>query len=148
MNPMNRDKEIEEELKDLSPGFPGKSFMAAPQGYFEQLPDSVMQKWQAQKPYSAYHLLTLRRMIAAAAVITGLCLGVLWWTNQSSATNNSLQISSSEAYSYILENMEEFSPLLMEEPQVMEDELLVPEPSAVEEYLIEELEGVDIETIF
>ena len=148
MNPVKRDEEIEQELKDLSPGFPGKTFIAAPQGYFDQLPDSVMKKWQAQKVHSANPFLTIRRMITAAAVVTGLCLGVLWWTNQSSATGSNLQISSGDAYIYILENMEEFSPLLMEEPQTAEDEIQMPDPSAVEEYLMEEMEGVDIETLF
>lgn len=145
---MHREKEIERELKELSPDFPESPFMATPEGYFDQLPETILQKWQAQKqlPVNKFHV--IRRMITAAAVITGLCIGVLWWTNQSPATDSSLQISSGDAYIYVLENMDEFGPLLMEAPQEAEAELPFPEPSAIEEYLMEEMKGIDMETLF
>ena len=146
---MNSDENVKTELNELSPGFPGKVSYSPPEGYFDQLPDRVMIQWQTQQLTPTGKAISLRRMITAAAVVSAICFGVAWWTHQSNASVEKGGISSSDALEYILDNVDEFEPLLLQQAVWNNEDPVNPsDASAVEEYLLEELDGDDIETIF
>jgi hypothetical protein len=58
-------------------------------------------------------------------------------------------ITSADAFAYIEENISEFDALLPLEVHLPDDEIIVlPESAEIEEYLLEELGGHDIEELF
>ncbi len=126
-----------------------KKSYAPPEGYFDQLPDQVMNRWSQRLPETTPAPLMIRRMWAAAAVLTGLCIGIALWTSQTRFTPGSQPISSNEAMQYILEHVEDFEPLLMQSALLNNQEAIdKEEPDATEEYLLEELQEEDLETIY
>ena len=146
---MEPDKNIKEEMDSLVPGFPKRPFHAPPSGYFEQLPDRLVNQWQSQQVTGRTNAINLPRMISTAAIVAGICLGVAWLTHHSNEAPDSSGISSSDAYHYIIDNLEEFEPLILQQELWIKNDRNTPsESSAIEEYLIEEMDGDDIETIF
>lgn len=148
---MEREEELHDELKDVSfgPSFKGSSM--APEGYFDSFPDRIMNRWLLEKeninPFS--RPVMLRRMMAAAAIVSGVCLGIALWTNQTSTSSPTDDISSGEAFQYILENIDDFAPLILQQEQWNGgNEIITPDPSSIEQYLMEELEGEDFESVF
>lgn len=75
---------VQEELEDFSPvlsKLKDAPLYEVPAGYFDQLPGAIMQKLQAQQPAKVVKMgnrMTLRRYIAAAAVLLVLATGA-WW---------------------------------------------------------------------
>ena len=154
---MERDDEWKDELKDFSPGVSGKRNIPAPEGYFDQLTDTVLQRWQKEKQQPVTKQIGLRKMIASAAIVTGLAIGITMLNKQSVEVSSSVEINKADAYEYILENIDDFAPLLLENnPQAEADIKPLPEqtnheelkPHDVEEYLLEEMESEDFETLF
>lgn len=146
---MEPDKNIQEEMDSLAPGFPKRPFHAPPSGYFQQLPDQLMEQWQIQNAITQSKYIHLPRMISAAAIVAGICFGVMWLSHRSIETPEASGISSSDAYQYIIDNLDEFEPLILQqELWIRNDKNATSESSAIEEFLIEELDGDDIETIF
>lgn len=149
MSEIEKDDGLENELKDFSFVKSAKRFNMPPVGYFEQLPDRIINRWEKEKaaPYS--RAIPMWRMIASAAIVSGICFGIVWWTNQANKDTADPEISSAEAYQYIMEHIEDFAPLILQHEQWAEGNTFeIQEPTAIEEYLIEELEGEDPETIF
>ena len=123
----------------------------APDGYFDTFPDRIMNRWllENKKTHQISKPLMLRRMVAAAAIVSGLCLGITLWTNQTATSSQTDDISSGEAYQYILENIDDFAPLIPQQEQWSEiNETLVPDALSMEQYLMEELDGEEFESIF
>jgi hypothetical protein len=146
---MERDTDIHKEMKDMAPDFPWKPTFETPSGYFDRLPDQVLVRWKEDDKKGGGKIMVWRKMVAAAAIVTGFSLGIMWWTNQSMLKTNSTDITSADAYVYILENLDEFSPLLLQQDQWAEDSKIeLPDSSAVEEYLLEEMDGEELEKIF
>ena len=148
---MEREEELHDELKDMSFGPSVKRSTLAPDGYFDTLPDQVMNRWllENKKDHQVSKPLMLRRMVAAAAIVSGVCLGIALWTNQTATSSKTDDISSGEAYQYILENIDDFAPLILQEEQWSGiNETLVPDASSMEQYLMEELDGEEFESIF
>jgi len=144
-----KDERVEDEWNAFSFGNAGKQDIAPPPGYFDQLPDRIMDRWATERAMPVEKRISLGRMIATAAIVSGICFGVFWWTNKSSTTEAAIDISGVEAYQYILEHIDEFAPLINEPDQWAEESILDSSPpDAIEEFLIEELEGEDIEIIF
>ncbi len=141
-------EEWQKEMNDLSFVNSGKPGHQAPQGYFETLPDQVMNRWYEEQARPHPKAITLWKKIATAAVITGICLGVTWWTNPNTGLQEDNTITSGEAYEYIMEHIDEFAPLIQQTQQLAEDKTSSPESTAIEQYLLEELEGDDFENIF
>ena len=148
---MEREEELHDELKDMSFGPSVKRTNMAPDGYFDTLPDQVMNRWllENKKAHQVSKPLMLRRMVAAAAIVSGLCLGITLWTNQTATSSQTEDISSGDAYQYILENIDDFAPLILQQEQWSEvNETVVPDASSMEQYLMEELDGEEFESIF
>lgn len=146
---MEPDKNVKEEMDNLAPGFPKRPFHSPPPGYFDQLPNQLLHQWQNQQVTRPTKAINLPRMISTAAIVAGICFGVAWLTHLSSEAPDSSGISSSDAYQYIIDNLDEFEPLILQQELWIRNDKNVPsESSAIEEYLIEEMDGDDIETIF
>ena len=154
---MERDDEWKNELKDFSPAESGKRNIQAPEGYFDQLPDTILQRWQKEKQQPVTRHIGLRKGIATAAIITGFAIGITMLNKQSVEVSSSAEISTADAYEYILENIDDFAPLILEnnsqaeaDIQPLPEETLPEElkPNDVEEYLLEEMESEDFETLF
>ncbi len=147
---METEEELQDELKDMSFG-PAVSSTIAPEGYFDTFPDRVINRWLQgkEKVHLVSRPLMYRRMGAAAAIVSGVCLGIALWTNQASISSHTDDISSGDAYQYIMENIDEFAPLILQHEQWSEaKETIVPDPSSIEQYLMEELDGEEFESIF
>lgn len=154
---MERDEEWKNELKDFSPKESGKRNIPAPEGYFDQLPDIVLQRWQKEKQQPVTRQIGLRKGIVTAAIVTGLAIGITLLNKQSVEVSSSAEISTADAYEYILENIDDFAPLILENNSQAEADIQpLPEqtnpeelkPKDVEEYLLEEMESEDFETLF
>ncbi len=141
-------KDWQNEMEDLSFVNSGKPVHQAPEGYFDELPDHIIDRWQREQGTPQGTVISFWKRIATAAVITGICLGVTWWTNQNSGLQEDNTITSGEAYEYIMEHIDEFAPLIQQTQQLAEDKTSSPESTAIEQYLLEELDGDDFENIF
>lgn len=132
------------------PAFVGlKKSLAPPDGYFDQFPGQIMERWNREVSPSTSPRILYRRMWAAAAVVTGLCIGIAIWTAETRHPMGQQAISSNDAMQYIMEHMEDFEPLLLQSASWTEEETSDKQaPDATEEYLLEELQGEDFETIF
>jgi hypothetical protein len=148
---MEREEELDDELKELSFGPSVKKSTIAPEGYFDAFPDRVLKRWLREKEnvQQINRPMMLRRMMAAAAMVSGVCLGIALWTNQTATSSPADDISSGEAYQYILENIDDFAPLMLQQEHWSEvNETITTDPTSIEEYLIEELDGEELESIF
>jgi hypothetical protein len=148
---METHEDLMDGLKDVSFGHSVKKADMAPAGYFDTFPDHVMNRWQREKEniHQVSRPMMVRRMLAAAAIVSGICLGITLWTNQISSASQMDDISSGDAYQYIMENIDEFAPLILQQEQRPEsNETIMPDPSSIEQYLMEELDGEELESIF
>lgn len=148
---METEEELQDELKDMPLGTPVKRSTMPPEGYFDTFPDRVMNRWHQEKENAnqASRPMVVKKMLAAAAIVSGICLGIAIWTNQAAPSSQIEDISSGEAYQYILENIDDFAPLILQQEQWPEgNETITPDPSSIEQYLMEELEGEEFESIF
>lgn len=141
-------KDWQNEMEDLSFVNSGKSVYQAPKGYFDELPDHVIDRWHKEEGTPQGTVIAFWKKIATAAVVTGICLCVTWWTSLSSGTQENNSITSGEAYEYIMEHIDEFAPLILQNGQLAEEKTLSPESAAIEQYLLEELDSEDFENIF
>jgi hypothetical protein len=154
---MERDDEWKDDLKDFSLGESGKRNFQAPEGYFDRLPDSVLQRWLKENHQPVTKHIGLRKMIAVAAIVTGLYIGVTLLSKQQPGEDASTQIKTAEAYQYVFENIEDFAPLMLDShPQAEATDHQTPQQAApdaleaneLEEYLLEEMESEDFESLF
>lgn len=146
---MNYKDDLRKELDDIAPGFPAPPVYKVPEGYFEQTPDHILSRWKKTQQPSIYAMPVLRRMMAAAAVVGAIAIGIVWMSPQDGGAYMVQSIHHEDAYQYIIENMEEFEYLMLEGTDVA-DELPVDvqETEAIEEYLLDEMESEDIESLF
>ncbi len=142
-------KELSDELKAISSNLLPKHELKTPEGYFDGFPDRVLKQWKDQHRKRDNNELTLSKMIAAAAVVTGISIAVALMTITGSAGTLENEITSADAYEYIITHLDEFEPLI-EEPfvEAARSDFQLLETEAVEEYLLEELDGQDVESIF
>ncbi|MDZ4749369.1 MAG: hypothetical protein SH808_12850 [Saprospiraceae bacterium] len=148
---METEEELQDELKDMPFGPSVKRSTMAPEGYFDKFPDQVMTRWLQEKENvnQLSRPLLVKRMSAAAAIVSVICLGITLWTNQTASSSQIDDISSGDAYQYIMENIDDFAPLFLQPEQWLEaSETIVPDPSSIEEYLLEEMDGEEFESIF
>ena len=142
---MDTGDNLKEELRSLGLDRIARDKPSPPEGYFDQLPDRVMNRWQ----HTESKRLPLRRMFAVAAIMTGIALGVTLLTTSESLYPKSQDITATEAYEYIMEHVEEFSPLILQQAEMTtEPSDPLQEARDIEEYLLEELEDHELETIF
>ncbi len=144
---MEREENINDELKNIAPGFPEKKSMDPPEGYYENFPDQVLNYWKKEKSQPRVTVITWRSVISVAAVLIGLCIGG-WWFFSRPTINQMNTITSDEAYEYIHENIGEFEPLI-ENSDILLSETQIDVPKeAVDEYLLEEIHGSNPEDLF
>ena len=145
---MSKDKKTEDNWDDLKSRLPGYKHQPPPDGYYESFPDRMVAAWKEDAQKKHQRRITLRKWIAVAAISIGVMVGAWWWM-QNGISGSPGSYSSAEAYQYVIENIDEFSSLM--ETQItntIQEEIQLPEDSAVEEYLLDELEGHDLEQIF
>lgn len=147
---MEREEEdLQKELGALSPHLPPKQATPPPEGYFEGLPETVIQRWKNESQHSSIRRLVIWRAVAIAVTIVGLVLG-LWWMMQPSETISTpaLAMNTTDAYQYVMENIGDFEGLIEHMPLSDEEMISIPDSSAIQEYLMEELNGNELEQIF
>lgn len=120
-----------------------------PEGYFDTLPGRVIDRYTTEQQSRRNRVLSFRRMISAAAVLTGLALGIAWWTDHTRKSVEPQPVTSAEALLYIMENIHEFEPLILQSIPADTGEVIQGGTSnEVEEYLLEELQEEDFENLF
>jgi hypothetical protein len=151
IDPMDMDDDIRKELGELSPLLPPKQPDLPPDGYFDSFPDQVIQQWKSNEERVYQRKVLIRRWTAIAAISLGVMIGGWWFLSKSNipSPTPALTLSSAEAYQYVMENINDFEGLLEQHVQwPIEEKIMAPDSSAVEEYLLEELQGHDVEQIF
>jgi hypothetical protein len=145
----------DEERKDWQNEMDGLSFVnsgrpshQAPEGYFDQLPDHIIDRWHKAPAAPQGTVIAFWKRIATAAVVTGICIGITWLTNKTAGSQEDNAITSGEAYEYIMEHIDEFAPLIQQTNQLVAEKTPSPESAAIEQYLLEELESEDFENLF
>jgi len=146
---MEKEEEnIKDELGSLSPQLLPKPMNPPPEGYFDGLPVEVIEKWKRNQVRG--RLIVIRRWITVAAVTVGIML-VGWWIlqNQTAPANPSaMALNSADAYEYVIENIGDFETLIEYVQLPNEGSIMIHDSSAAQEYLLEELQGNDLEQIF
>ena len=146
---MKQQHELNEERKFLGLDHLRKSTPPPPTGYFDHLPDQLLERWKQEKHIRVSRVLPWRNMIAIAAVMTGIAFGITLLTKLQMDEAKPLEFTSADAYTYILEHIEEFSPMIQQEAELLQP-LNVPSAEAeeIEKYLLEEMSEEQIEVIF
>jgi hypothetical protein len=148
---MEKEEDIRNELGSLSPLILPKQTNIPAAEYFDGLPEKMIQRWNEEEKRIHQRKVLVRRWMAVAAVSLGVMIGG-WWlihTSNAPASSTAMTLSSSEAYQYVMENISDFDGLMEQQAQwPKEDKITVPDSSAAQEYLLEELQGKDIEQIF
>ena len=146
---MEKEEEnINEELGSLSPQLPPNQINPPPEGYFDGLPVEVIEKWKRNQVSG--RLLVIRRWITVAAVSAGIML-IGWWflqTQTIATSQTAMALNSADAYQYVIENIGDFEGLIEYVQLPQEESIIIPDSSAAQEYLLEELQGSDLEQIF
>ena len=143
--------DIRKEMDELSPHLPPKQPEMPPPEYFDLMPEKVIQRWKANEEKINHRRVIIRRWTAIAAMCIGVMVAGWWLFNKSdvSTTAPALTLSSSEAYQYVMDNISDFDGLMEQHVEwPMEEKIIMPDSSAAEEFLLEELQGHDIEQIF
>ncbi len=144
---MEREENVNDELKNIAPGFPEKKPLDPPQGYFENFPDQVLNALKNEKSQPRVTVITWRSVISIAAVLVGLCIGG-WWFFSKPAPIQLNAITSDEAYEYIHENISDFEPLIENSDTLLSESQIDVPKEAIDEYLLEEIHGSNPEDLF
>jgi hypothetical protein len=146
---MNEEKYIREEIDELAKGFPKQMKPEPPSGYFEELPGQMIRRWQQEQNDIKVRRLSRLRFFTAAAVMTGLVIGIGWWMSGAGPVKELQAMTEADAYQYIMENIEEFDVMLEQETTWSDpSELQLPSPDQVEKYLMEEVNDDLMEELF
>lgn len=144
---MNDTQDIRDELKGSVLEKPVRDQWRVPEGYFDQLPDKLIAKWQKENRASTEYPWPGRRMMAAAAVISAIAFGVTLLTLEQ--PTRAREITSAEAYDYIHENVSDFEIILEEEIEWSSKSPAVsPEAAEIEQFLMEEMKDNEFESLF
>jgi hypothetical protein len=142
---MKKDKHIEDELREQSPFLSekfkeNKGGFKIPEGYFETLPDKILDKVEEESATKVVHIDSLSsgssakvkkirpyRLIATAASVMLLIVAGLWVMNPSETTSQYTaleQLNEEGVLQYLDENMDEFDfSSLVESGIVMDNEI-------------------------
>lgn len=144
------EEEIRNELGSLPPHIPPIQPNIPSSQYFDELPGKVIQRWKEDEKKILHRKVLLRRWMAIAAATFGLVIGGWWFfqKQQVPASTPEITLSSSEAYQYVMDNISDFEGLLEHVQWPNEEKIMIPDSSAAQEYLLEELQDKDIEQIF
>ena len=146
METEEREESVQDELNKMASGLPGKKSNNPPQGYFDSLPDQVLNRWSAEQSKPSIRRLTWKQVIGIAAVMASISIG--GWLIFNAPNDRVLApITAAEAYQYIHENIEEFENLIEPQAGYIMEETEIPKED-IEEYLIEELQDTDPEELF
>ena len=143
-------QEIKNELDKIARGFPERMVHKAPEGYFDSLPDKVLKQWDEQHTsQTTTPVIQLRKMISAAAMVTGICFAIALFSHPETNPAVAGQVTAEDAYAYISYYIEEFEPLL-EVPlsEADYDDFQMITTDGLEEYLLEEFSGSELDQIF
>lgn len=112
-------KEIQEEVKGISPGFPIRDAAekpALPDGYFERMQDEVIGRLRPEKRSHARirFLFHWQRVAAIALIAAGIFFigRKLAWQGRQQAMEPGVELTRAEALDYALEHPGDFVPLL------------------------------------
>jgi hypothetical protein len=142
-------KALADEIEELSSGLLSGKENSVPEGYFEHLPGQVLNRWNRQKRKGNPSILRFQKMIAAAAIVSGISFTVALFSPEQKFGTLAGEISSADAYDYIFYHINEFDTLL-EEPLSLagQNDVLPIEQDAIEDFLLDELDGSALDLIF
>jgi hypothetical protein len=144
---MQEKDDIRRELEELAPGFPAKPGIVPPAGYFDQNPERLLNQWSTVQ--KQHRITVLRRLVAIAAVITGLVIGLLCWQQPADSDSPLQQISSADAYAYVQDNIAEFHIMIESASlEMATGEAIDLPPADAEHYILEELDDSELEQLF
>jgi len=144
---METERNVNDELNEIAPGFPKVNPVEVPPDYFEKLPTEILNRWKDEESKRSQPKLMWRRIAAVAAVLL-IALTGSWIAFSKTTQPQTTEITAIEAYQYIQENIEDFEGLIETEITWPEEELQETSSDAVEEFLLEELEGADPEDFY
>ncbi len=143
------DQHIKKELDKIAPGFPERKRYQVPEGYFDHLPEKVIVQWDKHRTPSGPTIVRFRQMISSAAMVAGICFAIAFFTQPTTAPSLAGQVTAEDAYDYICYHIEEFEPLLdFTHYDTEYEDFQTITPDDVEEYLLEEFSGSELEQIF
>ncbi|HJW28166.1 MAG TPA: hypothetical protein VJ508_02835 [Saprospiraceae bacterium] len=141
-------EELRKELEEMASRIPPKKSPPPPAGYFDHLPDHLLDRWHSESRQDRVRRITLIKWMSVAALTIGLMFGGWWWLHPGS-TEKPTPISSADAYQYVLDHINDFSTLMDQEAQwPVEFKLTTPDTASVQEYLMDELQDHDPEQLF
>lgn len=146
METEEREEGMQEELNRISSRLPRKKMNTPPPGYFDALPDQVLNRWSDEQSKLSIKRLSWKQVISMAAVMTGITIGG-WMIFNSPNDHVLAPITAAEAYQYINENIEEFEALIEPQAENIMTATEIPKED-IREYLIEELQDGDPEELF
>ncbi|MEO5906923.1 MAG: hypothetical protein ABIQ11_09365 [Saprospiraceae bacterium] len=141
-----RAESVRDELNRITSGLSVKGQHSPPEGYFNSLPDQVLNRWSNEKSNSPTRKLSWKQVIGIAAVMTGIGIGG-WLIFNSPKDPVLAPITAAEAYYYINENIDEFESLIEPQAEYIPVETEIPKED-IEEYLFEELQDTDPDELF
>jgi len=164
---MKNKKEIQEELESLAPSFSKmkkEEGFQVPENYFNNLPDQILEELDLNKEEvsvgeqsswwtpiaESLMMLFQPRMAIAFATLLLLVASVFYFKNQDS--NEALQfaeLTSIEAETYVLENIDEFEDELLYDLVLQTESLTIEdtENQELNNYLEEIIDEIDDETL-
>ena len=144
---MTPEEEIKKEVNEMAPGFPFSKSTPPSDGYFDHLPDTILNRWRNEQSKKSTHNFSWQKIAGIAAVTAVLIIGV-WRLVSIEKQVPSDNITSAEAYQYIYDNINDFEYLIetngfnLTEPQID-----IPAED-IQEYLIEQLDDENPEDLF
>lgn len=145
---MEENDNIKKEIAELAPGFPVKPTFEPPAGYFDKLPDRMVDQWRITDR-KRHRIVIIRKFVAIAALVSGLVIGLLCWQQRPVSSQPLDGISSADAFAYIHENISEFDHLIETETiDIPASENIQLPATDAEQYLLEELDANELEQLF
>lgn len=145
---MEDERDIHDEMESLSPDFPKKPSISAPEGYFESFPDQILNQWREQKSKPVYKKLDWKVTISIAAAVLVLITGTWLIFSGTNTLDPLAEITSEEAYQYVYENIEEFESIMQYEVVLDADFDLDIPAEDIRRYLDEEIEDEEPDEIY
>jgi hypothetical protein len=143
---MNED--LHNELNELASRISPRETPPPPPGYFDDLPDRILDRWNTAASQTRIRRITLIRWMSVAALTLGLVFGSWWWLHPEN-TGKPTSMTDADAYQYVMDHINDFSVMLDQDAQWPADQkLTAPDSASVQDYLMDELQGQDPEQLF
>lgn len=118
---MKKEKSLKEELREIAPGLeklPAREKPEVPEGYFASLPDKVIARLREEGEMSGQPRKSALRSLyprigLLAAVLTAFAIAAFFLLKNNGASELTAELSSEEAYLYVMNNVDDFDSGLL-----------------------------------